>query len=303
MYDILQIQDLNIKDILLKDIKNRIVNGDNVQLMKKMPENCIDLVVTSPPYDDLRDYKDEIVWNFDKFKEIASELFRIMKPGGVVVWVIGDKTKKGNKSLTSFRQAIHFQDIGFNIYDVIIYEKSGTGPPHPKRYFNAFEYMFILTKGKVKTVNLLKDKKNKWAGHETYSEVTRREKDGTLTKKSKKVINKYGIRTNIWRYVNGKGFAAEEKVAHKHPAIFPEKLAEDHIKTWSNKGDLVLDLFGGSGTTIKMAEKLNRNWIYIDKVNEYCEIASKRMKEAFYKDINSNEDCEIATDKVTKTIS
>jgi site-specific DNA-methyltransferase (adenine-specific) len=143
--------------------------------------------------------------------------------------------------------------------------------------------MFILTKGKIKTVNLLRDKKNKWAGHETYSEITRREKDGTLTKKSKKVINEFGIRTNIWRYINGKGFAAEEKIAHKHPAIFPEKLVEDHIRTWSNEGDLVLDIFGGSGTTIKAAEKLNRKWIYIDKVKEYCEIASKRMEEAFSK--------------------
>lgn len=289
---------IEIKDRLLDDIKNRMLNGDNVEIMKTMPKECIDLVVTSPPYDDLRDYEGEIVWNFDKFKEVAKELYRVMKPGGVVVWVVGDKIKNGDKSLTSFKQAIHFQDIGFKIYDVIIYEKTGTAPPHPNRYFNAFEYMFVLTKGKgkIKTVNVIKDKENKWGGHETYSDVTRREKDGTLTNKGKKVVNKYGVRTNIWRYVNGKGFAAKESIAHKHPAIFPEKLAEDHIISWSNEGDLVLDPFGGSGTTIKAAKKLNRNWIYIDKVCEYCEVASERMKEAFGEEINYKENCEIAMD-------
>ena len=272
-----------VRNNLLEDIKNNIINGDNVKLMQNLPKECIDLVVTSPPYDDLRDYENGIVWNFEVFKRVATELYRIMKPGAVVVWVVGDKTKDGNKSLTSFKQAIYFQELGFKIYDVIIYEKSGTAPPHPNRYFNAFEYMFILSKGKdkIKTVNLIKDKENKWGGYETYGEVTRREKDGTLTNKGKKVVNEYGIRTNIWRYANGKGFAAKEKVAHDHPAIFPEKLAEDHIISWSNEGDLILDPFGGSGTTIKAAKKLNRNWIYIDKVEKYCQVASDRMEEAF----------------------
>jgi DNA modification methylase len=256
----------------------KIINGDTQKLLKMLPNNSIDLVVTSPPYDDLRDYdKDIVIWNFDVFKKIADGLYDVMKPGGVIVWVVGDKTKNGNKSLTSFRQALYFQNIGFNIYDVIIYEKAGAAPPHPRRYFNAFEYMFIISKGKPKTVNLLKDKPNKWAGHETYSEVTRREKDGSLTKKEKKTIQEYGIRTNIWRYNNGKGFSTRDEIAHKHPAIFPEKLAEDHIKSWSNPGDIVLDIFGGSGTTIKMAALNNRKWIYFDKVEEYCEIAFERI--------------------------
>lgn len=282
MYKIFDINYLENNKNNIENIKNKIFCGDNVEIMKKFPDNCIDLVVTSPPYDNLRDYDGELIWNFEKFKTISSELFRIMKPGGAIIWVVGDKTKKGNKSLTSYRQAIYFQELGFNIYDVIIYEKAGTGPPHPNRYFNAFEYMFVLSKGKINTVNLIKDKKNKWGGHETFSEVTRREKDGSLTKKKKIKINEYGIRTNIWRYVNGKGFAAEEEIAHKHPAIFPEKLAEDHIKSWSNEGDIVLDLFGGSGTTIKAANKLDREWIYIDTVKDYCEIASNRMNEAFH---------------------
>jgi site-specific DNA-methyltransferase (adenine-specific) len=165
------------------------------------------------------------------------------------------------------------------MYDVIIYEKTGTGPPHPNRYFNSFEYMFVLSKGKPKSINLLKDKPNKWAGHSTFGEVTRREKDGTLTNKGKKIVNEFGIRTNIWKYKNGKGFSTKDKIAHNHPAIFPEKLVQDHILSWSNEGDIVLDPFAGSGTTGKVAKSLNRDWLLIEAVEEYCNIAKERIGE------------------------
>lgn len=262
----------------LKDLKNQIFNAQSNELLKAFPSECIDLVVTSPPYDDLRDYENKITWNFDTFKLIAQELYRVVKPGGVVVWVIGDKTDKGGKSLTSFRQALYFQEIGFKMYDVIIYEKAGSGPPHPNRYFNAFEYMFILAKGKPKTVNILKDKPNKWAGHSTYGEITRREKDGSLTNKGKKIINEFGARTNVWRYANGKGFATKDDIAYEHPAIFPEKLVEDHIYSWSNPGDIILDPFAGSGTTAKIAQLMKRDWILIEAVPEYCNLAKKRLE-------------------------
>lgn len=261
------------------EFTNKVINADSIEVLNLIPSDSIDLVITSPPYDDLRDYSGSLIWDFNVFKKIAKKLKRVLKPGGVIVWVVGDKTKNGNKSLTSFKQSIFFQDIGFNIYDVIIYEKSGTGPPHPNRYFNSFEYMFIISKGKPSTINILKDKPNKWAGHSTFSSITRREKDGTLTKKGVKIINEFGARTNIWKYVNGKGFSTKDKIAYKHPAIFPEKLVEDHIRSWSNENDIVLDIFGGSGTTAKVASKLNRNWIYIDKLKEYCEIAEIRLKD------------------------
>lgn len=260
------------------ELENVIINDKAEIALKSIPDDYIDLVVTSPPYDDLRDYSGDIVWNFDVFKLIANELYRVIKPGGVVVWVIGDKTEKGNKTLTSFRQALYFQSIGFNMYDIIIYEKAGSGPPHPNRYFNSFEYMFVLSKGKPKTINILRDKLNKWGGHSTYSEVTRREKDGSLTNKGKKVINVFGARTNIWRYNNGKRFSTRDEIAYKHPAIFPEKLALDHILSWSNPGDLVLDPFAGSGTTAKMASILNRKWIMIEVSKEYCSIIEQRLE-------------------------
>lgn len=259
-------------------MNNKLIKGDSEKILFNLKENLIDLVITSPPYDNLRDYDKSIEWNFAKFKEIAKGLFRVMKKGGIVVWVVSDATINGNKTLTSYKQAIYFQEIGFNIYDVIIYEKSGAGPPHPNRYFNTFEYMFVLSKGKPKTINILKDKKNKWGGHHTYAEVTRRERDGSLTNKGKKKINEYGVRTNIWRYNNGSRFSTQDKFAHEHPAIFPEKLVEDHILSWSNEGDIVLDPFGGSGTTIKMAELLNRKWIYIEKSPKYLDIARRRIE-------------------------
>ena len=255
-----------------------IINDDCIKFMKKLPDNCIDLTVTSPPYDDLRDYENKLVWDYNTFRKVARELYRVTKNGGVVVWVIGDKTEKGNKSLTSFKHALYFQEVGFNIYDVIIYEKAGSGPPHPKRYFNSFEYMFVMSKGKPKTVNLLQDKKNSCAGMTTFSDITRREKDGSLTNKGKKVINEYGVRTNIWRYNNGKGFSSKDKIAYEHPATFPEKLVEDHIKSWSNQGDVVFDPFGGSGTTAKVSIELDRKWIYVEKVEKYCDVAKRRIE-------------------------
>lgn len=264
--------------VTIDRLVNRIICGNSIDVLRCFPYGSVDLVVTSPPYDDLRDYQNEVIWNFEIFKQVASLLLWVLKPGGVIVWVVGDKVNSGSKSLTSFKQALFFQELGFSVYDVMIYEKTGTNPPHQRRYFNAFEYMFILSKGLPKTVNVLRDKPNKWAGHETYGVVTRREKDGSLSPKGKKVVATYGVRTNIWKYANGKGFTTRDKIAYSHPAIYPEKLAEDHILSWSNENDIVLDPFGGSGTTIKAAHILKRNWIYIDKVEDYCSIAKSRME-------------------------
>ena len=273
---------LHYEDYSMKIEKyiNRVIQAYSNEFLRQLPDDSVDLVVTSPPYDDLRSYEDCVCWDFDIFKTIATELYRIIKKGGVVVWVIGDKTENGNKSLTSFKQALYFQELGFNMYDIIIYEKAGTSPPHPNRYFNSYEFMFVLSKGKPKTIHLLHDRPNKWAGHSTYGDVTRREQDGSLTNKGKKIVNDFSVRTNIWRYVNGKGFSTRDEIAYQHPAIFPEQLVEDHIMAWSNEGDIVLDPFGGSGTTAKIARKLNRRWILVEAVEEYCKIAEARLGES-----------------------
>ena len=253
---------------------NKIYCESNLDTMARMPDNFVDLTVTSPPYDDLRTYNG---YSFP-FEDIAKELFRITKDGGVVVWVVKDSTKNGNKSLISFKQCLFFQEIGFNVYDVMIYSKSSGGLPHKNRYRDAIEFMFVLSNGKPKIVNLIKDRKNKYGGTYTFGNATVRQKDGTLGDRKQRYVKEYGYRYNIWEYATGKGNSTSDKIAFEHPAIFPEQLANDHIVSWSNEGDLVYDPFMGSGTTAKMALKNKRNYIGSEISQEYVDIAEERIR-------------------------
>ncbi len=256
---------------------NKNYNESNLETMAKMPDNFIDLTVTSPPYDNLRTYKG---YSFD-FEDIAKELFRVTKDGGVVVWVVGDATVDGGESGTSFRQALFFQSIGFLIHDTMIYEKNGAAYPandKSNRYSQVFEYMFVFSKGKPKTYNLIKDRKNRWAGSKTFGNQSNRKQDGVLDKKGSRETPEFGYRYNIWKYNNGYGYSTKDEIAFEHPAIFPEKLAYDHIKTWTNENDLVYDCFMGSGTTAKACISANRNWIGSEISKEYCEIIEKRLQ-------------------------
>ena len=254
---------------------NKIYCMDCLKGLKLLDNNSIDLTVTSPPYDNLRTYNG---YCFD-FENIARELYRVTKQGGVVVWVVNDATIDGNETGTSFRQALFFKEIGFNLFDTMIYEKAGSDAPHPNRYFNVFEFMFVFSKGKIKTTNILADKKNLWGGTHTFGCRTKRENDGSLTQKGVALINEYGVRGNIWRYANGRNYSTKDDIAWGHPAIFPEQLAGDHIKSWSNEGDIVLDPFMGSGTTAKVARALGRKYIGFEISQEYVDLANKRLQE------------------------
>jgi DNA modification methylase len=262
------------------DYINKVVQGNCVEVMCSIPDDVIDIVVSSPPYGEIRAYKGYI---FD-YKLVAKELFRVTKPGGVVVWVVGDETIKGSRSLTSFEQALYFKnEAGFTAHDIMIYEKNGASFPARKdgnRYTNIYEWMFVFSKGKPKTTNLICDKKNAWAGYTSFGKHTQRGKDGILVHTDKKPTPEFSVRNNIWRYNTGRNYSTKDEIAFKHPAIFPEELAEDHIKTWSNPGDIVLDPMCGSGTTLKMAKVLSRNFIGIDISEEYCEIARERVLNA-----------------------
>lgn len=251
---------------------NKIVCGDCAVLLKELPNHCIDLTVTSPPYGQIRDYKG---YSFP-FEAIAKELFRVTKKGGVLVWVVNDEVINGSESGESFKQVLNFKDIGFNLHDTMIYGKTGIRHPSPKRYHQVFEYMFILSKGAPKTFNGLKDRMNIKSGRYT-SYGWRRQKDGSIEdRKVKEKVPPFGLRYNIWIYSYGHDFVPD--FVFEHPATFPEPLAEDHIVSWSNKGDLVLDPFVGSGTTCKMARENERHFIGIDISKEYCKIARKRVK-------------------------
>lgn len=259
---------------------NEIRFGDSLELMRELPDNCIDLTVTSPPYDNLRDYNGHVSqWSFEKFQQIAIELFRITKLGGVVVWVVGDATINGSETGTSFKQALYFKEMGFNLHDTMIYEKSGCSLPSPNRYLQHFEYMFVFSKGKPKTYNLICDRENRFERWGKTKKV--REKDGSFTVRMTKPFSKYGRRYNIWKYTTGgQGNTTSDELAFRHPAVFPEQLAQDHIISWSNPGDIVFDPFCGSGTTAKMAVVNGRQFLGFEIDETYCALARKRV-EAF----------------------
>lgn len=246
----------------------KIINGDCLDVMRRnITDNSIDLTVTSPPYDDLRKYNG---YSFN-FEEIAKELYRVTKDGGVVVWVVGDKTSKGSESGTSFRQALYFKEIGFNLHDTMIWRKTNPMPKvKTKRYFDVFEYMFIFSKGTPKTFNPIMQQ-CKMGGKKYDSTCKNMGGENGRTKKTF-ILNNERYKDNIWDIA-----IAQNKTSH--PAVFPEQIANDHIITWSNEGDLVFDPFVGSGTTGRMAVLNNRKFFGIDISKEYCELSEERIED------------------------
>lgn len=255
---------------------NKIYNCDCLEGLKKLDDNSIHLTVTSPPYDNLRTYGDKSDWNFEVFKPIAQELYRVTKQGGIVVWVVGDAVINGSESGSSFRQALYFMETGFKLHDTMIFEKNSSSFPAKrtsKRYTQIFEYMFVFVKGKIRDdITLIADKPNKWAGHTNWGNNTQYDKDGNLKQTENiKPVPDFSLRNNIWKYSVG----FNDKTGH--PAVFPEKLAEDHILSWTLEGDTVLDPFSGSGTTSKMSLLNNRNYIGFEINEEYYINSLKRI--------------------------
>ncbi len=252
---------------------NKNYNESNLETMAKMPDCFVDLTVTSPPYDNLRIYNG---YSFP-FEDIAKELFRVMKKGGVVVWVVGDKVKNGDRSLNSFKQCIYFQEVGFNVHDVMIYQKKNTPFMRSNAYTNCYEFMFVFSKNKVTTFNPLKTK----TARQGFEKLVSNKKADGINNKVVGELKEEKTLTNIWSYAVGLGGSTNDKIAFQHPAIFPERLANDHILSWSNENDLVYDPFMGSGTVAKMSILNNRNWIGSEISSEYCEIIDQRIKKAW----------------------
>ncbi|MBC6425044.1 MAG: site-specific DNA-methyltransferase [Ekhidna sp.] len=257
----------------MEDKINEIIEGNCVEVMKSFECNAIDLTVTSPPYDNLRTYKGFVFL----FEEIAGELFRITNPGGMVVWVVADATIDGSETGSGFEQALYFKKVGFNLHDTMIFQKTNPIPQiYRKRYNNILEYMFVFSKGEVKTHNPIKvdclhaELQLNGTTYKNYSKGEQKREKMANPVKNKK------IKGNIWEYVVGK--KAEDQEAKGHPAPFPCALARDHIKSWTNDGDIVLDPMCGSGTTCIAALQLNRRFIGIDMSREYCELARNRIK-------------------------
>jgi len=256
--------------------KNSIFNESNLETMNRINPETIDLVVTSPPYDGLREYNG---YSFD-FESVANNLFRVLKVGGVVVWVVGDATKNGSESGTSFRQALYFKSIGFNIHDTMIYQKNSL-PKNHNRYEQDFEYMFVFSKGSPKTFNpiriptLFQEKET--SRENSYFSKTNEKGRSARSEKKRNPVGLDKIMGNIWKINAGSGHSTLDKEAFKHPAIFPEKLVLDHLNSWSNEGDLVYDPFMGSGTTAKICLLNKRNFLGSEISLEYCKIAEQRL--------------------------
>lgn len=258
---------------MIEDFTNKIINGNCVEVLNRFPNDSVDLVVTSPPYDNLRDYNGYVF----PFDEIVEQLYRVIKIGGITVWVVSDATINGSETCTSFRQALKFVETGFKLHDTMIFKKTNPIPQiYRKRYTNVFEYMFVFSKGAVTTHNGIRIP-CLHAGLElngtTYKNYSRGEQTRTKTAKPVKADK---LKGNIWEYVVGKNALDQE--AKNHPAPFPYKLALDHILSWTNEGDIVLDPMCGSGTTCVAASDSKRKYIGIDISSEYCQLAENRIK-------------------------
>ena len=263
------------------DITNKIICGDSMTVLKEIPDESFHCVVTSPPYDGLRTYSGYLDFDFEKFKVIAGELYRVMVQGGIVCWNVGDATIDGSETLTSFRQALWFKDVGFKMHDTMIYEKNGFAKPSSNRYHQLFEYIFVLCKGKLRTFNPIKDKKN--SGSIVGSTNSMRQKDGTMKAvKKNRFAGEFGMRGNIWRG----NTSSQEAVCtpNAHPATMPKWLARDLIISWSNAGDLILDPFSGSGTTACIAKELGRNYCGIELNPEYVAMSEARLLSSQYQE-------------------
>lgn len=245
-------------------------NIDCVKYMEKMPDCSVDLTVTSPPYDNLRDYNG---YRFD-YESSIENLFRVTKQGGVVVWIVNDQTVNGSETGTSFKQALFAIQCGFKLHDTMIWEKDSCAFPESSRYYPLFEYMFIFSKGKPKTFNPIEDRKNKWGGHNVHG--TFREKDGRTRNRgetwSSTICKEYGKRFNVWH------IPSEKNNRTGHPAVFPIRLAKDHIISWSNAGDTVFDPFLGSGTTRIASWETGRNFIGCEIDKTYFEQQEDRFR-------------------------
>jgi DNA modification methylase len=266
------------KDEILLDalVKPTLHLGCCIEYMRGMDAENIDLTVTSPPYDNLRSYNGTLRWDWWTFQQVARELYRVTKPGGVVVWVVGDATIKGSETGSSFKQALYFMECGFNLHDTMIYKQAGTGAKGSNlSYWQAWEFMFVFSKGRPKTVNRIADRPNKKAGRLAASGKSQKvAATGTRQERGARYVPEFSVRQNVWEYPAHDGRKTD------HPAPFHTRLAKDHIVSWSDEGDTVFDPFAGSGTTGGAALEAGRRFIGCEIVPEYYEIARARIEAA-----------------------
>jgi site-specific DNA-methyltransferase (adenine-specific) len=252
---------------------NKVYQQDCIVGMRKIPDGAIDLVVTSPPYDNLRDYNGYSV----DLNETGKNIYRILKDGGVAVMVIQDQTKNFGKSLTSFRTIVDWCDnVGFKLFECVIYRKNGTEGAWWKNRFRVdHEYMPIFLKGeKPQYFNKDSLKVKSKHGGKIMTGFANRKTNGETGKSITKAINEMKCRGTVWDYLMA---GDKDPVKRKHPAPFPDKIPFDFINCFCPPNGIVLDPFVGSGSTVVGAKKLNRSFIGFDISEEYCNLTRKRL--------------------------
>ena len=252
-----------------------LYHGRNEEVLPELENEFADACITSPPYDDLRVYGGH-GWNFQLS---AKAIARALKPGGILVWIVGDESNGWCESLASFKQAISFvDDHGLCLLDTMIYEKSTVFERHGHRtYPQAFEYMFVFSRGRPRAFNVIRDRPNSQAGNKITGTVRKPEGHTVPSHSCGRIVRDFSARSNVWRYTVGYGHTTTDRAAYAHPAMMPEALARDHIVSWTFPGDLILDPFAGAGTTLKMAKEQERRAIGIEAEERYCEIAANRL--------------------------
>jgi DNA modification methylase len=260
------------------ELIDRVLNNNGIAGMKKLPDGCIPMTMTSPPYDKLREFGGH-PWDFESFIPIAEELYRITMQGGVVVWIVADSIIDGSETGTSARQKLRFLEIGFNAHHTMVMHRKGSRWPSKVRYGDSLEYAFVLSKGKPRTIKLLRDKPNKHAG--MVQTFNRRELDGRQRPTgTSQPVKEMGVRSAIWTYAAGGPATTKDNYAFNHPALMPERMAEDHIRSWSRIGDLIFDPMCGAGTTCKMALLNHRRYLGFEVHEPYHRLAESRMTDA-----------------------
>ena len=258
----------------------QLLHGDCLELMDIMKDECIDLTITSPPYDNLRNYNNSSTWSRKVWESVIKELYRLTVDGGVVVWVVADATIKGSETGSSFKQALFAMEVGFNLHDTMIFSKTNPVPVGGNnRYYQAFEYMFVFSKVSGPRVfnPIMRERKNKWGDSRTSrTKCFNRSKDGSFNQPKEVSLTGKVKRNNLWEYVVSGGANAE--FGNKHPAVFPKGMVADHIMSWSNEGDTVFDPFMGSGTTGVASLELKRNFVGIEIDEDYFEISRQRIQ-------------------------
>ena len=249
-----------------------LLHSGCLEAMAGFADGSIDLVVTSPPYDNLRTYNDMPPFTFETFQPIARELARLIKPGGVIVWNVADATVNGSETGSSFRQALYFKDeCGLNLHDTMIWQKPNYVPLTHNRYEQSFEYMFIFSKGKPHVFSPIKIPSKHAGAVQTKRTFYQTSDVNTPTAAhSNRAVSADKIQPNVWVIATGGGIKG-------HPAQFPLRVSHDHIISWSNPGDVILDPFMGSGTTAIAAERSGRRWIGIERDEGYYNAALARI--------------------------